>query len=123
MGHASVGGGGQFGMIYHAFQAHNDVIRPLRAAAWVTSTALGKPWPVESLLLRNIAAGTELLARLKVTHRRPPFGIRGVPVGGQELSVREEAADVTPFGTLLRFAKDTAANQPKVLLVAPMSGH
>ena len=35
----------------------------------------------------------------------------------------EEAADDTPFGTLLHFRKDGAAAQPRVLLVAPMSGH
>src|SRR5262249_12721377 len=35
----------------------------------------------------------------------------------------EHAVDVTPFATLLRFDKAGAAGQPKVLLVAPMSGH
>ena len=29
----------------------------------------------------------------------------------------------TPFGTLLRFRKDTDVVQPRVLVVAPMSGH
>jgi poly(3-hydroxybutyrate) depolymerase len=37
--------------------------------------------------------------------------------------VIEEAVDDTPFGTLLHFRKDTAVEQPRVLLVAPMSGH
>ena len=35
----------------------------------------------------------------------------------------EEAADVTPFGTLLHFKKDVAQAQPRVLVVAPLSGH
>ena len=35
----------------------------------------------------------------------------------------EEAAFDTPFGTLLHFRKDIAVVQPRVLLVAPMSGH
>ena len=35
----------------------------------------------------------------------------------------EEAADDTPFGTLLHFRKDADVVQPRVLLVAPMSGH
>ena len=30
---------------------------------------------------------------------------------------------MTPFGTLLRFAKDVDTAQPRVLIVAPMSGH
>ncbi len=35
----------------------------------------------------------------------------------------EEAADRTPFGTLLHFKKDIATAQPRVLLIAPLSGH
>ena len=37
--------------------------------------------------------------------------------------MREEAAHVTPFGTLLHFKKDIDTAQPRVLLVAPLSGH
>ena len=29
----------------------------------------------------------------------------------------------TPFGSLLHFKKDNAPEQPRMLLVAPMSGH
>ena len=44
-------------------------------------------------------------------------------VGDREVAVTEEAAHVTPFGTLLRFRKDIDGPQPRVLLVAPLSGH
>ena len=37
--------------------------------------------------------------------------------------MREEAGAVTPFGTLLHFKKDIDTAQPRVLLVAPLSGH
>jgi len=37
--------------------------------------------------------------------------------------VREQAVFATPFGTLLRFRKNTDSVQPRVLLVAPLSGH
>jgi polyhydroxyalkanoate depolymerase len=37
--------------------------------------------------------------------------------------VTEEAVYSTPFATLLHFKKATGAAQPRVLLVAPMSGH
>src|SRR5208283_3894081 len=37
--------------------------------------------------------------------------------------VTEEALDVTPFGTLLHFKKKIAQAQPRVLVVAPLSGH
>ena len=44
-------------------------------------------------------------------------------VGNREVAVTEEPAHVTPFGTLLHFKKDIDAAQPRVLLVAPLSGH
>jgi poly(3-hydroxybutyrate) depolymerase len=64
-----------------------------------------------------------LIARAGLTHTRPPFGIDTVTVGNREVEVHEEAAATTPFGTLLHFKKDIATTQPRVLLVAPLSGH
>ena len=73
--------------------------------------------------VRNLTAAYELIARAGLTHHRPPFGINHVTAGNREVEVREEAAHVTPFGTLLHFKKDIEAEQPRVLLVAPLSGH
>ena len=44
-------------------------------------------------------------------------------MGNGHVGIIEEAADDTPFGTLLHFRKDSPVVQPRVLLVAPMSGH
>ena len=74
-------------------------------------------------MVRSTLATTEIVARWGLTHRRPAFGIESVVVEGRPVAVREEAVLRTPFGTLLRFAKDTDAVQPRVLLVAPLSGH
>ena len=71
----------------------------------------------------NLTAAYELIARAGLTHARPPFGIDSVTVGNREVAVTEEAADVTPFGTLLHFKKDIDQAQPRVLLIAPLSGH
>ena len=72
----------------------------------------------------NLTAAYELIARAGLTHVRPPYGIdQRHCVGNREVEVREEAAHVTPFGTLLHFKKDIDAEQPRVLLVAPLSGH
>jgi poly(3-hydroxybutyrate) depolymerase len=58
-----------------------------------------------------------------VSHARLPFGIDSVQAGNQLVPVMEEAVYSTPFATLLHFKKATGAGQPRVLLVAPMSGH
>ena len=74
-------------------------------------------------VVRNLTAAYELIARAGLTHARPPFGIGHVTVGNRDVEVREEIAHRTPFGTLLRFRKDIDTEQPRVLLVAPLSGH
>jgi poly(3-hydroxybutyrate) depolymerase len=57
-------------------------------------------------------------------HTRPPYGIDTVTVGNREVAVREEVVLSLPFCNLLRFAKDDIATaQPKMLVVAPLSGH
>jgi poly(3-hydroxybutyrate) depolymerase len=109
-------------MLYQAYQAHSDIMVPVRALAGFAMAASG--WrPVDSTVLRNLTAAYELIARAGLTHKRPPFGIDSVTVGNREVEVTEEASLVTPFATLLHFKKDIAQTQPRVLLVAPLSGH
>jgi polyhydroxyalkanoate depolymerase len=86
--------------------------------------ALG-PWPNgdANAPARNVAAACELIARASLTHLRPAYGIDTVRIGNREVAVTEEPLAVTPFGTLLHFKKDVEATQPRVLVVAPLSGH
>ena len=110
--------------MYQAYQAFCDLMAPARAAA-AASLALregagGYPWwPLD----RNWAALLDLLANGKVTHAPPPFAIETVLCGNRLLEVREEVALSLPFGDLLHFAKDDDIAKPKMLVVAPLSGH
>ena len=72
---------------------------------------------------RGFAAACRMFAEGRLSHQRPPFGIDRVKIGNAAVPVIEEKIRVTPFSTLLRFAKETPQPQPRVLLVAPMSGH
>ncbi|HEY6831415.1 MAG TPA: polyhydroxyalkanoate depolymerase [Pseudolabrys sp.] len=112
-------------MLYQAYQAHSDIMAPLRAFAEMAGGSVGerlngaaRPSP-----LSNLGAGFELIARAGLTHTRPAYGIDSVTVGNREVAVTEEAADVTPFGTLLHFKKDVEQTQPRVMIIAPLSGH
>jgi polyhydroxyalkanoate depolymerase len=112
-------------MLYQAYQAQSDIMGPVRALAKMAGNSVGarlngsvRPSP-----LSNLTAAYELIARAGLTHARPPYGIDSVKVGNREVAVTEHAADVTPFGTLLHFKKDIDQAQPRVLLIAPLSGH
>ncbi|MFZ0606714.1 MAG: polyhydroxyalkanoate depolymerase [Xanthobacteraceae bacterium] len=110
-------------MLYLAYQLQSDIMTPVRAWATFAANSGGAPLLSDHPALRNLTAVYELIARAGLTHTRPPFGIGSVTVGNREVEVREEAAARTPFGTLLHFKKDIATAQPRVLLVAPLSGH
>ena len=111
-------------MIYFAYQTQSDVMAPLRAAAGLAAASFGQlPFVQDNLYTRSLRAACEMVSRAGLSHERPPFRIASVKVGERELAVTEEPALVTPFGTLLRFRKAEDAGQPRVLLVAPLSGH
>ncbi|HTV74202.1 MAG TPA: polyhydroxyalkanoate depolymerase [Candidatus Acidoferrales bacterium] len=112
-------------MIYQLYQAQSDFMAPIRGMARIANAMFSRPTPgfAEEGPLRSFAAASELIARAGLTHVRPPFGIASVRVGDKEVAVTEEVTLRTPFATLLHFKKDVAVPQPRVLIVAPMSGH
>jgi polyhydroxyalkanoate depolymerase len=113
-------------LLYEGYQAERDLTAPVRAAAGLTRWALGElPTPLSSWpLVRGLSAVSEMVARSALTHVRPPYGIESVVAeGGEEVAVREVPEVVTPFGTLLHFAKDGSVPQPRVLLVTALAGH
>jgi poly(3-hydroxybutyrate) depolymerase len=112
-------------MLYQAYQAHSDIMIPVRNWAGTALRTLGQPLTgiADNAVLRNLTAAYELIARAGLTHARPAFGVDRVTVGNREVAVHEHAALSTSFGTLLHFKKDIDTPQPRVLLVAPLSGH
>ena len=122
-------------MKYQFFQAATDSLEPFKAAARLTGGMMRQAWPHAAMMSMDVggvgsyvAAGLELFAQSGTTHKRPPFTIGSVMVGNRAIPIREEDIFTTPFGTLLHFAKDFPAGQPplrqpKILVVAPMSGH
>jgi len=112
-------------MLYQTYEAHSDIMIPVRKWAGTALRTLGQPLAgvADNVVLRNLTAAYELIARAGLTHARPPFGIDGVTIGNRDVSISERAAVTTPFATLLHFKKDIDTPQPRVLLVAPLSGH
>lgn len=111
-------------MMYQTYQNTMDFMAPWRNGAASTRAFLKVlPAGLSDRVFGRLGAALELMSRTSLTYQRPPYAIKPVSVGNRELPVSEEVAFATPFGSLLHFRKDGAAEQPKVLLVAPMSGH
>ncbi len=122
-------------MLYSTYQAQHTMLEPWRVMAQGMSDWLHQVLPQEAaqppmeemlaggVFARSAAAACDVFSRLKLTHSRPEFEIKSVVSQGREYPITEENVMSTPFGTLLRFRKEGAPEQPRVLLVAPMSGH
>jgi polyhydroxyalkanoate depolymerase len=111
--------------LYPVYQTQRDAVAPARTMAGIAAR-MSDPWRTDwpwNPMVANLGATYELVARLGFTHTRPDFGIDRLVVDGVEVAVTERAVDSSDFGTLLRFAKETDDERPRVLLVAPLSGH
>ncbi|AQV98394.1 polyhydroxyalkanoate depolymerase [Cupriavidus necator] len=73
--------------------------------------------------IREADAALELFTRLTKSYGKPRFEIDSVIAGGQRVAVTETALIEEPFCRLLHFRKDMPSPGPRVLLVAPLSGH
>ena len=72
---------------------------------------------------RAVATASELLERMTRRYPKPPFNLTSTVIGGRTVAVREVPFLRTPFCDLVHFERDAARRDPKVLLVAPLSGH
>lgn len=111
--------------LYHLHEMHYAAITPLNLLAHATKALHRSPFSPLAYtgFGRSMAAASEVLAR--VTHRygKPQFGIKHTKVDGKTVNIVEEVVDERPFCRLLHFRKESTKAQPKLLLVAPMSGH
>ncbi|WP_424361836.1 polyhydroxyalkanoate depolymerase [Methylocystis parvus] len=111
--------------MYDAYQAYAALLDPFRLAAASNERILSLVGSMRfASPLRGVQAFHEVVALAGFTHKRPDYGIAEVTTeNGETVRIREEAVTATPFCTLLRFSRAGAREDPRVLLVAPMSGH
>lgn len=70
-----------------------------------------------------VASALEVFAHAAAPRGKPSFGLDHVEIGGRTIPVREEVVLRKPFGQLKRFVREGIEGGPRLLIVAPMSGH
>jgi poly(3-hydroxybutyrate) depolymerase len=116
-------------VLYHAYEMTHAAIGPMRTAARWSSQALRNPFfPfAQTLPARTYAAACDMFVDATKRYGKPEFGIEETEVSGETVPVVEEVVLEKPFCRLVHFRRDAtvadARNDPKVLMVAPMSGH
>jgi poly(3-hydroxybutyrate) depolymerase len=118
-------------MLYQFHEINRTLLNPLVQWAEASSKLFSNPVSplAHTPFSQRIAAGYELMYRLGKDYEKPAFDINTTVIEGREVPIVEQVAVDKPFCRLLHFKKDLDAaelqrlNQPKVLLVAPLSGH
>jgi poly(3-hydroxybutyrate) depolymerase len=115
-------------VLYHWYELSQAALRPARAAARSMRLFFNplNPW-THTTIGRNALAACEVFERATRRYRKPSFGITHTLVDRAPVRVTEEVVWEHPFCQLVHFKRDLdpvrAANHPRLLLVAPMSGH
>jgi poly(3-hydroxybutyrate) depolymerase len=118
-------------LLYDIHELQRKFLNPLSLWAQATSELFSSPYSplAYTPLSRRIAAGYELLHRLGKPYDKPQFGLDTTTIDGTSVPVSEEVLLVKPFCRLLHFKRQLPrkladrADDPRVLIVAPLSGH
>ncbi len=112
-------------MLYKLYDWQHAVLTPARFGAEMTKTLFNNPFNPLSYtnIGRTIAASSEVFERLTRRFGKPDFDLPYTMIGGKQVEVTEETIVEKPFCSLLHFKRNTKRRDPKVLIVAPMSGH
>jgi poly(3-hydroxybutyrate) depolymerase len=115
-------------MFYQIYELNHAALRPLRVAAEMGHMAFSNPmnpW-AKTAIGRSMSATFEVIERATRRYGKPAFDLPTTVVDGHEVPVVEKVVWKKPFGHLLHFSRELPAGRPadpKVLIVAPMSGH
>jgi poly(3-hydroxybutyrate) depolymerase len=112
-------------MLYAAYELQRQLATPVRLWANALEQVYTSPYnPLSDTWFgKSVAASAEIMARLTQNYGKPAFGLKTTEIGNEIVAVNEEILLRKPFCQLLRFHRDTTRRDPKVLVVAPMSGH
>jgi poly(3-hydroxybutyrate) depolymerase len=112
-------------MLYSAYEVQRQFARPVRFWANAIEQLYSSPYNplADTWFGKSVAASAEIMARLTQNYAKPAFGLATTPIANEQVAVNEEILVRKPFCQLVRFRRDTDRKDPKVLLVAPMSGH
>jgi poly(3-hydroxybutyrate) depolymerase len=114
-------------MLYNLYEAQHLMLGPWRLAAEATRSWLGHPANPfsQSPIVRRMAASTDLFLRVTQRYHKPDWNIDFTTVDGREVAVEPVVELDKPFCRLVHFRRAVAAkrNDPRVLVVAPLSGH
>lgn len=113
---------------YYYYEAAHAVAGPLRTLSGATRFFFNSPAnPLTYTSIgRSVAAACEMFERTTRRYGKPNFELQNPVIDGQEVAIVERIVWEKPFCKLIHFDREFKGkrpDQPKLLIVAPMSGH
>ena len=112
-------------MLYDAYEMQRSL---LTGASTMANIGVG--WlnnPINPMAYSHmgpiVSSALQVFAHASAPRGKPDFGFRSTQVNGRDVAVREEIVLRKPFGQLKRFRREGIEGGPRLLIVAPMSGH
>ena len=119
--------------LYQFYEAQRALLNPLAEFSSASSKLYSHPLSpfTHTPMAPRVSAGLNLMHRLSKAYEKPEFNIHTVKVDDVDVAVQQQVTIEKPFCRLLRFKRftddlpmlKTMKDQPKVLVVAPLSGH
>ena len=115
-------------MLYQLHEMQRAFLTPFAAFTDAGSQLFSSPYSplAYTPISRQMAAGYELMTRIGKEYQKPAWNLPATQIDGKSARVIEAVVLDKPFCRLVHFQRDVrlaGKNDPKVLLVAPMSGH
>lgn len=114
-------------MLYYLYEMNHAAMGPARAMADAGRIFFRNPMNPLAFTSsgKAMAAGFDVFERMTRRYDKPKFGISSIEMEGRDVAVSERVVWEKPFCKLVHFSKDAGVGdiQPKLLIVAPMSGH
>jgi len=112
-------------LLYDAYEVQRSLLAGASklaglGAGWLNNPS--NPWGYSSMG-PLVAASLEVFAHAAAPRGKPEFGIETVHIRGRDVPVNEEILLRKPFGQLKHFYREGIEAGPRLLIVAPMSGH
>jgi poly(3-hydroxybutyrate) depolymerase len=113
---------------YYWYEMQHAALGPFRAAADATRLFYQNPGNplTHTTFGKSMAAGCEMFERVTRRYGKPEWNLQPVILGGERVGVHPQIVWERPFCKLVHFERalpDSQYPHPKVLIVAPMSGH
>ena len=112
-------------MLYNAYEMQKSLLAGASAMADFSAGVLSNPANPFSYFGGGqiLSSALEVFAHAAAPRGKPAFGLDFTTIDGKTVEIHEEIALRKPFGQLLHFKRKGVEGGPKLLIVAPMSGH